>query len=83
MIDKNGVKIFKKDVISIPYKDMSGFTEHQKALVFWDSERLAWCVKFMNNEVLYLNDVLDSLGAIDIEIIDNIIDNKELVEAWV
>ncbi len=62
---------------------MSGFTEYQKALVFWDTERLGWYVKFMDNEVLYLNDVLDPHGTIDIEIVDNIIDNKELVEAWV
>lgn len=83
LTDKNGVRIFEKDVISIPYKDMSGFTEYQKALVFWDSERLAWCVKFMDNEVLYLNDVVDLHSSIDIEIVDNIIDNEELVEAWV
>lgn len=82
LIDKNGVRIFEKDVISIPYRDMSGFTEYQKALVFWDNERLGWCVKFMDNEVLYLNDVFDPHSSIDIEIVDNIIDNKELAELW-
>lgn len=82
LIDKNGVRIFEKDVISIPYKDMSGFIEYEKALVFWDNERAAWCVKFMDNEFLYLNDVVDHYSAIDIEVVDNIIDNEELAEAW-
>lgn len=82
LIDVNGVKIYENDVISIPYRDMSGFTEYQEALVFWDSERLAWCVRFMDNEVLYLNDVVDPYNAIDIEVVDNIIDNEELAKAW-
>lgn len=36
----------------------------------------------MDNEFLYLNDVVDPYSAIDIEVVDNIIDNEELAEAW-
>lgn len=36
----------------------------------------------MDNKVLYLNDVFDTHSSIDIEIVDNIIDNKELAELW-
>lgn len=80
--DMNNKRIFEGDVISIPYRDMSGFLEFQEALVFWDDERIAWCVKFMDGEILYLNDVIDPHNSIDFEIVSNIIDNKELAEAW-
>lgn len=80
--DENNIRIFEKDIISIPYKDMFGFVEYQQAMVFWDNERLAWCVRFMDGEVLYLNDVIDPDSSMDILVVDNIIDNKELAEAW-
>lgn len=80
--DENNIRIFENDIISIPYTDMSGFTEYQQALVFWHNEILGWCVRFMDGEVLYLNDVIDSSNPMDISVVDNIIDNKELAEAW-
>lgn len=80
--DANNTRIFEKDIISIPYPDMFGFVEYQQAMVFWDNERLAWCVRFMDGEVLYLNDVIDPDSSMDILVVDNIIDNKELAEAW-
>lgn len=80
--DENNICIFEKDIISIPYTDMSGFTEYQQALVFWHNEILGWCVRFMDGEVLNLTDVIDSDNPMDILVVDNIIDNKELAEAW-
>lgn len=80
--DENNIRIFEKDIISIPYTDMSGFTEYQQAVVFWDDKILGWCVRFMDGEVLYLNDVIDPDNPMDILVVDNIIDNKELAKDW-
>lgn len=80
--DKNRKRIFETDIISIPYKGISGFTEYQEALVFWDDERFGWCVKFMDGEILYLNDIVDLSLPRDVEVIGNIIDNKEKLEAF-
>lgn len=80
--DKNRNRIFEHDIISIPYTDMSGFTEYQEALVFWDDERIAWCVKFMDGEILYLNDVIDPYNYMDLAIVGTIIDDEEKREAF-
>lgn len=80
--DMNNKRIFEGDVISIPYRDMSGFIEYQKALVFCNDERFAWSVKFMDGEVLSLDDVIDPSYPNDFVVEDNIIDNKELAEIW-
>lgn len=81
--DKNRKRIFEADIISIPYEeDVSGFTEYQEALVFWDDERFGWRVKFMDGEILYLNDIVDLSLPRDVEVIGNIIDNKETLEAF-
>lgn len=80
--DMNNKRIFERDVISIPYRDMSGFIEYQKALVFCNDERFAWSVKFMDGDVLSLDDVIDPSYPNDFVVEDNIIDNKELAEIW-
>lgn len=81
--DMNNKRIFEGDVISIPYRDdMSGFIEYEKALVFCNDERFAWSVKFMDGEVLSLEDVIDPSYPNDFVVEDNIIDNKELAEIW-
>lgn len=80
--DMNNKRIFERDIISIPYRDMSGFIEYQKALVFFNDERFAWSVKFMDGEVLSLDDVIDPSYPNDFIVEDNITDNKELAEIW-
>lgn len=80
--DMNNKHIFEGDVISIPYRDMSGFIEYQKALVFCNDERFALSVKFMDGEVLSLDDVIDPSYPSDFVVEENIIDNKELAEVW-
>ena len=74
MRDKNITLIYEGDVL-----DVRIYEPHQIGVVYWDSDWAAWAIYYKNGE--YDNEKLCDLFGAEKEIIGNIHDNPELLEA--
>lgn len=80
--DKNGTKIFEGDIISIPFEeDRSPWEEsciyYENGEVYFCAEHHGWYVRFYDDDTLSLWEY----DELDVEVIGNIHDNPELLEA--
>lgn len=83
--DKNGVKVFEGDIISIPFPILfeedrdpwePNCTCYLNAEVFFSEEYHGWCVRFLDG---YDDEWLWEYDEYEHEVIGNIYDNPELV----
>lgn len=79
LTDKNGKKIFEGDIICIPFTEdteYSEYTYYEYGTVYFDEKYLAWCVKFNDDETMFLEEYDDCCATVT----GNIHDNPELLK---